>query len=132
MFSVQVKFTYYKNKNQNKSMTQKFPGVYSRQIETNRSSQRSIKIFNCLLLAGIIAVSLYYVTSINDLAVKGFKLQELKARTSSLFEENRGLSAQTTYLKSFNNLSARAASLNMVAVDNVDYLKVDGGVALAK
>jgi hypothetical protein len=84
------------------------------------------------LLAGIIAVSLYYVTSINDLAVKGFKLQELKARTSSLFEENRGLSAKMTYLKSFNNLSARAASLNMVAVDNVDYLKVDGGVALAK
>jgi hypothetical protein len=113
-------------------MTQKFEGVYSQKIENNRHNFFSLKTLNFVLLCGIIVGGLYYVTCINDLVVKGFTLQELKAKASSLAEENRNLSIETTSLKSFNNLSARVASLNMVAVDNVDYIKVNSGVAMAR
>ena len=104
-------------------MTQNFQGVYSQKIENHRSHFFGVKTLNFALLCCVIVGGLYYVAGINDLVVKGFKLQELKAKASSLSEENRVLSIQTTSLKSLNNLSARVASLDMVAVDNIDYIK---------
>jgi hypothetical protein len=35
-------------------------------------------------------------------------------------------------LKSYGNLAKRIENLQMVAVDNIDYIKVDSGVALAR
>lgn len=113
-------------------MTQKFTGVYSQKIEVNRPSIFSIKTLNYLLVGLIVAGSLYFVTGINDLVVKGFELQKLKVHANSLSEENDKLSVETTSLKSYNNLAKRIENLKMVAVENVDYLKVNGGVAIAR
>jgi hypothetical protein len=113
-------------------MTQKFQGVYSQKIENRRSGFFSLKTLNFFLVCFMVVGGLYYVTGINDLVVKGFTLQELKVKANSLSEENRDLSIQTTSLKSFNNLSTRVANLGMVAVDNIDYIKVNSGVAMAR
>lgn len=113
-------------------MTQRISGVYSQQIEKKQSGWFNLKVANGLLVLLIVAGSLYYVTGINDLVVKGFQLQELKAKVNSLAEENKKASVETTALKSYGNLAKRIQDLNMVAVDNVDYIKVDSGVALAR
>jgi hypothetical protein len=87
---------------------------------------------NGLLVAIIIVGSLYYVTGINDLVVKGFTLQELKNKATLLSEENQSLNVKVASLKSYNNLAKRIEDLKMVAVDNIDYVKLDTGVALAR
>jgi hypothetical protein len=113
-------------------MTQKYEGVYSQKIENNRPSWLNVKSLNLLLVLIIVAGGLYYVTGINDLVVKGFTLQQLKTKVTLLQEQNQDLNVATASLKSYNNLAKRAQDLNMVAVDNVDYLKVDSGVAMAR
>ncbi len=113
-------------------MTQKYDGVYSQKIEKNQPQWMNIRTVNFLLLTLIIAGALYYVTGINDLVVKGFTLQELKAKVNLLQEENQNLTVQTASLQSYNDLAKRIADLKMVAVDNVDYLKVGSGVAMAR
>jgi|WetSurMetagenome_2_1015567.scaffolds.fasta_scaffold174864_2 hypothetical protein len=113
-------------------MTQKFEGVYSQQIEKKQPAWLSIKTFNAFLLAIIVAGGLYYVTGINDLVVKGFTLQGLKAKAALLSEENRNLNVEMVSLKSYNNLAKRIDNFKMVAVDNIDYVRVDTGVAMAR
>jgi hypothetical protein len=113
-------------------MTQKFEGVYSQQIEKKQPVWLNIKTFNSFLLALIVVGGLYYVTGINDLVVKGFTLHELKNKVALLSEENKNLSVETASLKSYNNLAKRIDNLKMVAVDNVDYVRVDTGVAMAR
>jgi hypothetical protein len=113
-------------------MTQKYEGVYSRKIEKNRPAWFGFKTFNCLLVMLIIAGGLYYVSGINDLVVKGFTLRELKVKAALLKETNQNLKIETASLQSFGSLAKRITNLNMVAVDNVDYVKVDAGVALAR
>lgn len=113
-------------------MTQKFDGVYSQQIESKPSGWFNIKIVNTFLLLLIVAGCLYYVTGINDLVVKGFELQALKIKASHLAEENKKANIETMALKSYGNLAKRIENLQMVAVDNIDYLKADSAVALAR
>ena len=113
-------------------MTQKYEGVYCQQIEVKHKSWLSMKNLNRLLVALIILGGLYYVTGINDLVVKGFTLQGLKTKVALLKEENQNLNVATAGLQSYGNLAARVADLKMVPVDNVDYIKVDSGVAMAR
>jgi hypothetical protein len=113
-------------------MTQNFQGVYTREVEIRQSSWSGVKILNVVLLALIVTGSLYYVTGINDLVVKGFKLQELKSEAGFLAEANKKANVETAKLKAYGNLAKKIESLQMVAVDNVDYLKADSGVALAR
>jgi hypothetical protein len=116
----------------NKNMTQTFTGVYSQKIENKQFSIFSLKTLNCLLAGLIVASSLYFVSGINDLVVKGFKIQELKTQANSLSEEKNKVNIEITSLKSYNNLAKRIENLKMVAVDNVDYLKINSGVAVAR
>ena len=113
-------------------MTQKYEGVYSQKIEKKPAAWFNIKTLNFLLVAVIVVGSLYYVTGINDLVIKSFTLQQLKAKAALLQDENQSLNAETASLKSYKNLASRIAGLKMVAVDNVDYLKVGSGVAMAR
>jgi hypothetical protein len=113
-------------------MTQKFEGVYSQKIEKNKPIWMNIKFFNAFLVIMIVVGGLYYVTGINDLVVKGFTVQELKNKAAILSEENQNLTVETASLKSYNNLAKKIGDLKMVAVDNVDYIKVDSGVAMAR
>jgi hypothetical protein len=113
-------------------MTQNLEGIYSRQVEKKQPGWLNIKTLNVFLIIFIVAGGLYYVIGINDLVVKGFKLEELKAKSGTLAEQNRKLKVETTSLKSYNNLAKRIDNLSMVAVEGVDYIKVQGGVAVAK
>ena len=76
------------------------------------------KALICLLAAGF----LYYLASNNDLAVKGFVLKDLKLKVSELEKSGQELETQVTVLSSYNNISQRLEKLNLVKVDNINYL----------
>ena len=50
----------------------------SRQNQRSRGADKKFKIFNMFLLALIAVCGAYYVALVNDLTVKGLKVQELK------------------------------------------------------
>lgn len=92
----------------------------------------TLKTFNKIILFFIIVAGVYYFTGINDLTVKGFKLQESKKKINSLNEENRVIAQRITELESYSSLSERVKTLSMVAVDNVEYITADSGIVAKK
>ena len=81
-------------------------------------------IFNKLLVVIFIAISISYVVSINDIAIKGFVLNELKTNIQILNEENQGYELKIAELKTYENIDVRAKELKMVKADNVGYITV--------
>jgi len=92
----------------------------------------SLKKFNIILFSLIIICSIYYLININDLTVKGFKLEEFKKKLNYLSSENTDFEIKEMSLGSYNNLSKRAEELNMIAVGNVDYITIINTVAINK
>lgn len=88
----------------------------------------NLKNFNKILLLFIIACGVYYIAGINDLAIKGFALSDLKQRHNKLAEENNKLELKAMTLSSYGAISEKINNLKMVAVGNVDYLA--GGIEL--
>jgi len=87
------------------------------------------QLVNRALLAVVVVMGVYYFTGVNDLAVKGFTMQELSRELNSLTEENKDLTNTSLALKSFDNVNDRIKNLGMVAVgSNVDY--VSAGASL--
>lgn len=103
---------------------------FFRRVKRKNKLTVNFKFVNGLLsiLVGIGIV--YYVASINDLVVKGFKIQELRSSSVSLENENKNFDIYITSLKSYNNLAKRAETINMVETDKVDYIRKDSAVAL--
>jgi hypothetical protein len=92
----------------------------------------NLGVFNKILFLFIIIAGVYYFTGINDLTVKGFKLQEAKKKINTLNEENKIFAQKVTAMESYSSLSERAKALNMIAVGNVDYITAESGVVAKK
>jgi cell division protein FtsB len=91
----------------------------------------NLRTINKLLFILIISAGVYYIAGINDITVKGFRLQELKKEVIKLKDSNSILEAEAMSLGSNGNLSERIKGLNMVAVGKVEYLsKTDSFVAM--
>lgn len=88
----------------------------------NKNKRFSIKIFNKILFTVIIILGVYHITGINDLTVKGFELQKLKIKSMELKNSNNIFETRIMSLGSYNNLSKRIASLNMVEAGKVEYI----------
>lgn len=91
------------------------------------------KIFNFnnlnkFIYSIIIIIGVYYMTNINDLIVKGFKLQELRKQINVLAETNKNLEYQKMTRETYTNVSQRARNLKMVVAANVDYIELNNGV----
>ncbi len=111
------------NKNKNKNLP-RFAGKAGKII--------NLKRFNIALFLLIIVGGVYFLTGINDLTVKGFKLQELKVEASELNEGINNLEEEVMALEAYNNLNKRIDELDMVSVGKIDYLSSSGGVAVVK
>ncbi len=87
-----------------------------------KNKKFSVKTFNKILFAIIIILGAYHIAGINDLTVKGFELQKLKIKSMEVKNDNNILESRIMSLGSYNNLSERIASLNMVAAGKVEYV----------
>lgn len=101
---------------------------------SSRKKKRKINfdIVNKCLFCLIISMGVYYVVSINDLAIKGFVLQELKTEVQDLSDENTQMQLSVMKLESYENIEKRAQELNMVKVGKIDYITVNGSSVAKK
>jgi len=89
-------------------------------------------LFNKFLAIVILSVSVYFVASINDLAIKGFVLRDLKDHGTNLEKENKEIELKIMAMESYENISKRAKDLKMVKVDKVDYIDFADSVVAKK
>lgn len=76
------------------------------------------KILFFFLLVGFI----YYITGTNDLAVKGFELQELKKQVAEIDNNNKELELKVMSLSSYNKLTEKVQGLSMVPAGSISYV----------
>lgn len=98
--------------------------------------KKLVNIFNWgnavkFLFTLIIICSVYYITGVNDLTTKGFRLKELKQKTKDLAGANKEFELEIMSLKSYNNLSERVGRLSMVSAADAKYIS-DKVEAVAK
>lgn len=79
--------------------------------------------FNTFLFLLVAFLGFSYLLGVSDLTVKGFALQELRAQAASLAEEKLAKEEKIDALQSYYVLSARAKSLNMVAISDIEYIQ---------
>jgi len=97
-----------------------------------RRGQFNFGLANKFLFCLIAIVGVYYVVSINDLAIKGFVLQELKTETKSLQGKNNQMELAIMELESYEAIEKRAQDLSMVKVGKIDYITITGGSVARK
>lgn len=86
----------------------------------------SLNIVNNILFILILVVSVFYVTTINDLAVKGFAIQELEKEVKSLQEDEKDLELRVAYLRSYNYLDEKISDSGFIVANNVEYITLAG------
>lgn len=91
----------------------------------------NLKNFNRAVFFAIIILSVYYIAGVNDLAIKGFALGDLKGQKNKLIEANNKLELTALTSSSYSNIKKRISNLKMVAVGEVSYLTA-GAEAVAK
>lgn len=104
-------------------MTESVKGVYSANKKIKSGFKFNVKAANCLVCLFIAAIGVCYLTTVNDLIVKSFVLQDLKNRSSYLEEESQNLGNQVAEVKSYNELAKRVDKLGMVSAANIQYFK---------
>ena len=89
-----------------------------------------LKVINKFLVVMIVFLGVYFVASVNDLAIKGFVLKELKVKAGELENVNNNVELSIMDLESYESISEKAKNLEMVKVDKIDYITLtDGAVA---
>lgn len=92
----------------------------------------NLKNFNKLIFSVIIISLVYYVAGVNDLAIKGFALSDLKQQKNKLIEANNKLELNALTSSSYPNIKEKVSSLRMVAAGEVSYLTAGVGVVAKK
>ncbi len=91
-----------------------------------------LKYFNLALYVVIAGLGVFYLVNINYLTISGFTLRDLRRQARELANTNLQYKASINSEQSYYTLSNRTKNLNMVSIKNVDYLRFNDNVALAK
>ncbi len=92
----------------------------------------NLNMLNKIIFSLIIVFGVYYVAGINDLTVKGFKLQELRVDLKEVEYDNDSLELKIMSTESSSALGERINGLDMVAVGNIEYISSAGSVVAIK
>lgn len=92
----------------------------------------SLKNINKVLFIFMIVLGIFYIAGTNDLAIKGFKLSELKQQQSKLADENKRLELSAMTTSSYNVISEKISNLKMIAVGEIDYINGETGAVAKK
>jgi cell division protein FtsL len=90
----------------------------------------SLKIINISLFILLLIFSISYIAVANNITVKGFELRDLRTKVTYLNEENQSLETNLMTMKAYGNIYDQVKDLNMVAIEDIDYIKLlDSSVA---
>ena len=79
-----------------------------------------------VFLGLIFTCGLLYLSQVNSLATKGYKIKDLEEKVSELRDKNKKLELDITQLRSTDRINNSIQQLKMVAVARIEYLKPDG------
>jgi hypothetical protein len=114
-------------------MTRVIAGAAARtKVVSGRGRRLNLRFFNVSLFGLLVFLGAYYLISISDLTVKGFALQELKSQAGYLAAENLSQKEEIDGLQSYYALSSQAPQLQMVPVDNIEYVVAAPSVVARK
>jgi len=94
------------------------------------SKRKKRNILSWKLLSGTIIflavfLGLSYIITINDLAVKGIVLEELKKEAAKQNNLTNDYELAIMEMESYDNINKRAKDMNMVKVDKIDYITIN-------
>lgn len=92
----------------------------------------NVKNFNKLLLCSIVIIGVYFLTTSNDLTVKGFELQRLKLESMQLQSEKETYLQKKITLESYYDLNKKISSLGMISAGNIEYISVSSSLVAKK
>lgn len=92
----------------------------------------NLKNLNKILFFLVIVLGIFYVAGANDLAIKGFALNDLKEQYTKIADENKKLELEAMALSSYNIVSHKVDNLKMVAVGEIDYINGSNEVVAKK
>jgi hypothetical protein len=111
----------------------KIVNCYNAQLKPKTKKHSvNLKIFNFCLFAALFSLGFAYLIGISDLTVKGFVLQEMKNQSSNLASEKRDNEQQVDSLQSYYALNSRAQKLDMVVINDIEYLSAGSHVVAKK
>lgn len=84
----------------------------------------NLKKFNVSLFILLMIIAINYIIVVNSITVKGFELRDLRVKLNYLSEENRGLETNLMSMKAYSNIYSQIKDLDMVAVENINYIKL--------
>lgn len=91
-----------------------------------------IVVSNKILLVLIIAASVAYIGTVNDLSIKGFVISELEKKSATLSAQKQSLELDSMLLGSYEAISSKAEGLKMVKNDKIEYIDVSSGPVAVK
>jgi cell division protein FtsB len=93
--------------------------------KNNKKSYKfiSIRMLNIGLFLFVATGFFFYLIGISSLTAKGFILQDLRSQAAELEERHEMLEQQVNSLQSFYVLNEKAKNLDMVKIDNIEYIK---------
>jgi len=94
----------------------------SKQKKQKIKFSQILNFLNIFLFIIIILGSAYFVIGVNDLAIKGFALEELKIKSDQLNKKNKKNKMQIVELESYERLNLKIDSLDMVKINEIEYL----------
>ena len=106
---------------------------HGRKILNSRKMKRNIlswRLFNKIVISLAVLSGLSYVVVVNDLAIKGIVLEELKKETIRQNNLTNNQELAIMEMESYDNINKRAKDMKMVKVDKIDYIIINNdGVA---
>jgi hypothetical protein len=88
----------------------------------------NLKNLNKILCVLLVVLGVVYIIGVNDLAIKGFALSDLKGQQSKIADENKRLELKAMTLSSYNVIGEKIDNLKMVAVGEVEYVAGGSGM----
>lgn len=104
---------------------------YKRTGQKDSRARLNLRLINAGLFISLAALAFIYLIGISDLTAKGFILQDLRMENNELEERWAFYEQQVNSLQSSTSLAEQVKSLNMVAIEDIEYIKV-GTNAVAK
>ena len=94
--------------------------------------KKPIYFINLALITCVICFGTAYFLQINNISSKGYQMRDLEKAITVLEEENNDLALEIINLQSLATIQEKAAGLDLVRVDNVEYLSVTSSVMAKK
>ncbi len=113
-------------------MSSKSSYYKSKKDSKQQSIRLNLRFLNYGLGLLVLAFVFIYLFGISDLTAKGFILQDLRHQLDEVSEDRVAYEDQVNKLQSYHALNEKLQPLGMVAVTDIEYIKVNAPIVAKK